>query len=87
MYVHVHICSYSRHTVHLSSHWHSRLIHLVIINGNISALHMSKQLQYIPVSTPRTPYISKLFEKRLEIIQTWAILPAEAQILSADVIS
>ena len=58
-----------------------------MINGNISALHMSKQLQYIPVFTPRTPYISKLFEKGLRIIQTWAIVPTEAQIQSADVIS
>ena len=41
------------------------------------------QLQY---KTPRTPYISKLFEKGLKSIQTWAIVPAEDQIQNADVI-
>ena len=57
-----------------------RLIHQVMINGNLSAWHTIIIIQYIQVFPPRTPYISRLFEKGLEIIQKQAIVPAEAKI-------
>ena len=56
--------------------------HKVMSEGNLSVLHVIKiitiRVQYIPVFTLRTPYISILSKKGVRIIQTWAIIPTEA---------
>ena len=62
---------------------HLRLIHQEFsLHGTVSKKYNTYQYWL-----PEPPYISKLFKRGFEIIQTQAIVPAEAQISSADVSS